>query len=366
MIKKIIPEASLSDKESFIDWVESHASDGSTYIFQTRLFGRKKRRWLNLKKIQRYCTLRRGSVGIRNPEITFNSKNVIQLRIVNKKENVERYNSIHNLIRRLSRLNGEFTLDGAKLNISLKIKLERNTNSRLYFTPVVTLKAIKRAEILINGEETVEVDYTSIHLRLLMSILGIKDFKDCYTCDGERSIDLPRSLIKQGINILFNAKNYYTGRFEILQLPEYIDWNPNVELRHDDRANHKYSIFYKMISFHPLSKCSYSHIGPELMFIDSELCIRVLSNFIKTAKAPILSIHDSFIVPKSKESALIQVMKMELQKILTEDFIVKSLIKSKIEMACYLENERQVNIFFRGMSDPKEGKSRSRELKRAA
>ncbi len=57
-----------------------------------------------------------------------------------------------------------------------------------------------------------------------------------------------------------------------------------------------------------------SGAGLRLMNIDSRICEYVIADFVKTS-APILAVHDSFIVPFGEEDGLNQLMKEAFESV---------------------------------------------------
>ena len=57
-----------------------------------------------------------------------------------------------------------------------------------------------------------------------------------------------------------------------------------------------------------------SGAGLKLMNIDSRICEYVIADFVRTDK-PILTVHDSFIVPFEEEDRLLQLMKEAFKRV---------------------------------------------------
>ena len=166
-----------------------------------------------------------------------------------------------------------------------------------------------RKGIRMNDVPTVEIDYSSLHVILAYTEAGLDYWqntdKDPYDLpvrgvnNPEHSRDITKLFFLLSLNAsdeqaLFKAfrseLNYkaYPYTFPDEVLAELLD---TIKQSHPDIAH--------LIC---------SGAGLKLMNIDSRICEYVIADFVRT-DTPILTVHDSFIVPFEKEDRLLQLMK---------------------------------------------------------
>ena len=163
-----------------------------------------------------------------------------------------------------------------------------------------------REYMLINGELVVERDYRACHLRLLCGRAGLdlpfrdEDF-DPYQIEG-----FDRSHIKLALNIMLNADTERGARRAIAR-----------ELSPQNVANAGHwahslvdAVRYR---FPGLEQFWCSRVGLRLQNVDAEICRRVQRR-LRHENIPVLSVHDSFIVPASFNSVLNDVMEEEMDQ----------------------------------------------------
>jgi len=166
-----------------------------------------------------------------------------------------------------------------------------------------------RKDIRMNDVPTVEIDYSSLHVILAYTEAGLDYWqntdKDPYDLpvrgvnNPEHSRDITKLFFLLSLNAsdeqaLFRAfrseLNYkaYPYTFPDEVLSELLD---TIKQGHPDIAH--------LIC---------SGAGLKLMNIDSRICEYVIADFVRT-DTPILTVHDSFIVPFGEEDRLLQLMK---------------------------------------------------------
>ena len=166
-----------------------------------------------------------------------------------------------------------------------------------------------RKDIRMNNSPTVEIDYSALHVILAYSEAGI----DYWKTTNKDPYDLPvggvnnpehcRDIAKLFFLLSFNASDeqalYKAFRSE-LDYKEYPYSFP------DDVLS---GLLDTIKENHPdISHMICRGAGLRLMNIDSRICDYVIADFIKTS-TPILTVHDSFIVPIGEEDRLNQLMK---------------------------------------------------------
>jgi hypothetical protein len=157
-----------------------------------------------------------------------------------------------------------------------------------------------RRIILINGEKTVEVDYTAKHLLLFHAMKGEGIPKQCRSDPYAISDEFDRDAIKMIITRLVNS----SGRRGINKALE-LDFLHNGEIK---GALGEYSNIKKVLDiiynvYPVLKEIKHKDIGKEIMFEESQIAQTVMKTFVDQ-DIPILCIHDSFIVPVSFEDML--------------------------------------------------------------
>jgi hypothetical protein len=159
-----------------------------------------------------------------------------------------------------------------------------------------------RAQLLVNGETVIEHDYRACHLRLLCAQAGIdlpfheQDF-DPYAIVG-----FDRSHIKLAINIMLHASSERAALGAIAS-------ELSIRKLQGPRADLLISAVRK--HFCGLERYWCSGIGLRLQSIDAEIC-RCVQRRLRYLGIPVLSVHDSFIVPVSFDSGLADVMEEEM------------------------------------------------------
>jgi hypothetical protein len=165
-----------------------------------------------------------------------------------------------------------------------------------------------RKDIRLNNSATVEIDYSALHVILAYAEAGISYWHqsdtDPYDLPVE-GVDNPehcRSITKLFLLLSFNASNE-TSLFKAfrseLNYSDYPYTFPDdvlLQLLNTIKENHP-----------KIKHLICNSAGLRLMNIDSDICEYVIADFIKT-DTPILSVHDSFIVPFNEADRLHRVM----------------------------------------------------------
>ena len=150
-----------------------------------------------------------------------------------------------------------------------------------------------RSQLLIDGEETAELDYSGCFPRMLYHLDGknnqendlyfIKELADAAEAQG-LSWESVRASIKKLTNILINAgPNHRIGKISGLTLPKGFKQPkkkvyPLIEKKHEDIAH-----WFR------------SGAGLQLMNRESAICEAILTEGV-TRLIPVLPVHDSFVV----------------------------------------------------------------------
>ena len=148
-----------------------------------------------------------------------------------------------------------------------------------------------RKFITIDGKRTVEVDYSSIHFRILYAEQGIDiGDDDPYIIEGYED---RRDEIKLALNIILNAETKNKAIYAIF----------NHEDSDIDKKTAK-DIYKKLEEEHPkIKKYFGSGRGIKLQYKDSQIAEQIMLNLAKS-NIVCLPVHDSFIVRASNQIEL--------------------------------------------------------------
>ena len=146
---------------------------------------------------------------------------------------------------------------------------------------------LARAQILIDGEPVVEIDYTSLHATLVYGNAGIRKPENCYEIDN-----WPRELVKLAFLILLNAQTESSAIRAIANTAE-------MAARHSDFSDALLSSKRLVAAIkqrhQAISRFFHSDAGAKLMRIDSDMAEIVMTKLNSQGIAA-LPIHDSFLV----------------------------------------------------------------------
>lgn len=166
-----------------------------------------------------------------------------------------------------------------------------------------------RKNIRMNNLPTVEIDFSSLHVILAYAEAGI----DYWQLTSKDPYDLP----VRGINNPEHCRNV-TKLFFLLSFNAANEQSLFKAFRSElDYSAYPYSfsddVLSELLTTIKVSHPDIEHLicsgaGLRLMNIDSRICEYVIADFIQT-DTPILTVHDSFIVPFGEEDRLNQLMK---------------------------------------------------------
>ena len=168
----------------------------------------------------------------------------------------------------------------------------------------MNIKSEYRADILINGEPTVELDHSAFHPRLCYHLMGKEaPLGDLYAIEG---LEGAREAVKWAFNSLTNmkagqrmprpkdaAKDCLSGKLTVPKLRKAVEEH-----------------------FKDVGIWLASSRGTELQYIDSQMAGEVLSNLMGHGII-CLPVHDSFIVSRKHEGVLREAMNSAYSKVLS-------------------------------------------------
>jgi len=181
-----------------------------------------------------------------------------------------------------------------------------------------------RRHLLIDGEPTVEIDYSCLHYSIFYAKKRLDVPKsDLYYLDGFNNHELNfRRLVKILSIIIINTKKkdsvWSAINYKVIQGKDYTCTDcPKMKKVYINKIieaiEHKHS---------NIKDCFYTNMGLKIQYLDSCLANEVMMHFISQDK-PIHCIHDSFIVKESDKVELEEVMKEKFKDMFGKDIEVK-------------------------------------------
>ena len=183
---------------------------------------------------------------------------------------------------------------------------------RFYRAPHLTIPSACRETMTINGEPTVELDYSGLHIRMLYHRLGMDYREECYVyakSDEDNSID--RKRMKLASLIVINSDDRQKAikaihdqcRKKGIHYPQGEYWKYN-------------TLIAKFEEYHqPIKGFLFSGEGLDLQNQDSTIMASILDR-LSSKGIPGLPVHDSIVCPSQNEDFLHQVMMEEYEKVM--------------------------------------------------
>lgn len=145
-----------------------------------------------------------------------------------------------------------------------------------------------RLRIQIDGEPVVELDFSTLHPALLYAEVGAPVPDDCYIIGN-----WPRSLVKRGLLVLINARNWHSARSAIAYCDDMAVLEP---FDRQDALQFASRLIANIKARHrPIAKFFHSDAGARLMRKDSDLAAAILAR-LRRKGIVALPVHDSFLV----------------------------------------------------------------------
>jgi len=193
---------------------------------------------------------------------------------------------------------------------------------RFYGAWWMNCSRLDRQDILINGNRTVEIDFTATHVMFLHAKDGVNYFeitkgRDPYDIPVPELADYPefnRQLIKTLILMSLNDDNpktaYAAARQSITK----------ENFRHDGVKRPPKTVIDKLDdpfldkvfdlirqNHNPIEKYFFTGLASGLQFMDGEITAQIIEHFTQHY-IPILTVHDSYVIEEEFASVLIDVM----------------------------------------------------------
>jgi hypothetical protein len=147
-----------------------------------------------------------------------------------------------------------------------------------------------RPNILLNGEQTCEPDYSQCHLNLAYLSIGLEPTEDGYNIQG---FDPKR--IKRAVSILFNASSEGSARAALAAKFAVEDHEAQAMI---DAVKEKHA---------EIADLFHDDLGVKFMFIESCILVEAMKMLVRE-DIDFLPIHDGLRVPVSKRDRTIQIM----------------------------------------------------------
>ena len=161
-----------------------------------------------------------------------------------------------------------------------------------------------RKGITLYGQETVEVDIRNCSLSMAMHLSGYETEGDLYNIEG-----YPRELVKIAVQIMLNisAKSDKDGINKTA--------NSLFDNTGEDKEYLKQMVRIIYEHYSHISEWFFTGRGLLLQYYDSEVCFRVIEEFVKRGRI-VLTIHDSFIVSEDDQGLLMDTLKNSYQYVI--------------------------------------------------
>lgn len=192
---------------------------------------------------------------------------------------------------------------------------ELNEGGRVYGAWWQECRSGLRKHIMINDEETIEIDCKSQHPYLLydhMPYAYFYDDKDPYLLHNKDGQKYPRGLVKKVMNTCLNSDNENQAYNAVKKELQTDKKKPNKAKQKEAETLYERVRYIKdfreivsdIFTKHKfISNYLYSGIGKHLQYLDSEITVGVIG-ILTSQNIPVLTVHDSFIVQERYEEQL--------------------------------------------------------------
>jgi hypothetical protein len=191
-----------------------------------------------------------------------------------------------------------------------------------YYSQIQNLRSETRPYIYLNGEPTIEIDYSSFHPALLYGAVNkpIPD-GDAYVIEG-----FSRNEVKIAFNVMLNRTGKVSSAYKSVM--DYVC---------DDEERAK-RLVTAILMKHPSIRDSFNRgYGLSLQRQDSDIVTELLTTFVQDS-IPIIAIHDSFVVPVRHVQALKLLMKEVYSERVKTDCFATALKVSGLDFSPELTN----------------------------
>lgn len=163
---------------------------------------------------------------------------------------------------------------------------------------------MQRAELIINGDQVVELDFSALHPNLLYSAEGIQYPLDKDPYQIFNFHPLARPYLKQLLLYLLNSENFIkaekAGNYFLKENKSEAKRLRGIGIKKARPLLEAYFREHEAIAHY---FCSGKETGLRIMNLDARIALDVVYDFAKQG-IPILSVHDSFIVQQQYHNQL--------------------------------------------------------------
>ena len=206
-----------------------------------------------------------------------------------------------------------------------------------------------RKKILINDEETRELDFSSLHPVLAYANVGVDYWKENprvgpydIAVAGIDDSKVAREIVKKLLLLALNARDEgslfkaFRSEFDYSLLEEEFSFTNSVLSKILDSIKARHSIIVDQIA---------TGAGTKLMNLDGKIVEFVIKRFLQT-NTPVLSVHDSFIVQISKVNEL-QIAMKDAWAFVTGEDVTKIQTEPAYVSRCRCLEKRRLWFLFR-------------------
>ncbi len=190
------------------------------------------------------------------------------------------------------------------------------------FAPIQNYTKQTRKYFYLNGEPTIEIDYSSIHPYMLYHAKGLEfDGDDPYAIEG-----FDRDAVKVAFNVMLNKEAASANKSVAKAISNALSCD-------NDTAEALETAIQALHS--PIAHHFNSGIGLMLQRRDSDIALLVINTFVNELNRPIISVHDSFIFSVRDTESLILAMNDSYKAVhKNEEDETKTKVTKGIKGAC--------------------------------
>lgn len=226
---------------------------------------------------------------------------------ISRKELIRRRNAVKHPLNYFGIEQIEFTVNTKSLHRVFN-QGEFTSGGRFYGAYHETISKKIRSCIKINGQDTVELDYSAHHLRMPYHLLGIDYQDDPYQVLA--ADEKERKIYKKLCLIAINAGTEIKAIRGFRKAAK----GEGFDVAMTDETIRSLLTWMKMVH-HPIAEYIHSEKGRKLQFLDSKITEKILMSMMKQG-IPCLPVHDSYIVPAQYEQQLQEAMEVEYEKMM--------------------------------------------------
>lgn len=163
------------------------------------------------------------------------------------------------------------------------------------FAPIQNYTKQTRKYFYLNGEPTIEIDYSSIHPHMLYHRKGLEfDGDDPYAIEG-----FARDAVKVAFNVMLNKEAVGANKSAAKTISKVVDCDIDIAEALETAIQTLHS---------PIAHHFNTGVGLTLQRLDSDIALLVINTFVNELNRPIICVHDSFIVSVRDTESLILAM----------------------------------------------------------